>query len=106
MTVPELPPMEEPKPGDGDSYFQYHDYLYYIWVLIAAAILLPLVFVYRARAQLDLIWIPILNMCITYGVLFFTIRAWRQKKYRRVYLGFAAVVTSLLVSASAYSILT
>lgn len=106
MTVPELPPMEESKPGDGDSYFQHHDYLYYMWVLIAAAILLPVVFIYRARTHLDLIWIPVLNMFVTYSVLFFAIRAWRQKAYRRVYLGFAVVVAGLLVSASAYSMVT
>jgi hypothetical protein len=101
MIVPELPPMEEPKAENG--IFTHSSYLFYIWLMIAVAIFVPLLFIYGARAHLGLIWIPVFNMCITYSALFFTIRAWRRNEKLRIYLGFATMVASFFVSTSAYS---
>ncbi|WP_211274227.1 hypothetical protein [Streptomyces chattanoogensis] len=93
MTQPELPDMGDPTPRDG---YLPSEYRFHRNAMVAIGLLSPWVFLYAARTHPGLLWIPVLNLLVTYAGVYVLVRRWRGRT-RRLYVPLAGVVVCWIV---------
>lgn len=102
MTMPELPDMGDTIPREGPTQSQY---TFYRNALLFFGAVSPWIFLYASTRNVELLWLPVLNLIGMYTGLYVMIRAWRRNQTRRLYLALLSSMACLIVCTSLFSML-